>query len=148
VSLPTYRNQILLAEDDRTDANFFKRALDRLESPPELVWCKNGTEAYEGLSAFCQEGTLPRLAILDIKMPGMNGLELLERIKQDENICDIPVIIMSSSDEPQDISRAYDAGANGYLVKPNRFTELRELVSSIDYFWIKTNRLRPHTAQS
>jgi CheY-like chemotaxis protein len=138
-----YRNQILLAEDDTTDASFFRRALDRLDSPPELVWCKNGSEAYEGLSTGSRSGSLPRLAILDIKMPGMNGLELLEKIKAEEGTRDVPVIIMSSSDEPQDIARAYDAGANGYLVKPNRFTDLRELVSSIDYFWMKTNRLRP-----
>ncbi len=138
----------MLAEDDSTDASFFRRALERLDSPPELRWCKNGAEAYRDLATGCRAGSLPRLAILDIKMPGMNGLELLEKIKTEKDTCDVPVIIMSSSDEPQDIARAYDAGANGYLVKPNRFTELRELVSSIDYFWIKTNRLRPNSAES
>ena len=87
--------------------------------------------------------SFPRLAILDIKMPGMNGLELLAKIKSNDRTKDLPVIIMSSSDEPQDISCAYDCGANGYLVKPNRFQDLRELVGSIACFWIKTNRLRP-----
>ena len=138
-----YANQILLAEDDSTDADFFRRALSGLDSPPELTWCKNGTEAYERLSSFTTNTSLPRLAILDIKMPGMNGLELLEKLKSDERTRDLPVLIMSSSDEPQDINRAYDHGANGYLVKPNRFQDLRELVGSINYFWIKTNRLRP-----
>ena len=144
-----YNNQILLAEDDSTDADFFQRALNRLDSPPELVWCRNGTEAYEGLRRTSQSDTvsLPRLAILDIKMPGMNGLELLQKIKSDERMKSIPVIIMSSSDEPQDIAAAYDSGANGYLVKPSRFQELRELVGSINYFWIKTNRLRPLVAE-
>ena len=138
-----YSNEILLAEDDTTDAEFFQRALNRLESPPVLVWCKTGTEAYADLTTRGEQDALPRLAILDIKMPGMNGLELLQKIKADERTKDLPVIIMSSSDEPQDISRAYDHGANGYLVKPNRFQDLRELVGSINYFWIKTNRLRP-----
>ena len=138
-----YSNQILLAEDDSTDAEFFQRALTRLDSPPELVWCKNGREALDGLVRYSEEACLPRLAILDIKMPGMSGLELLEKLKSDSRTKDIPVIIMSSSDEPQDIARAYDGGANGYLVKPSRFQDLRELVGSINYFWIKTNRLRP-----
>lgn len=140
-----YANQILLAEDDSTDAEFFQRALSRLDSPPELVWCKNGTEALAGLEASSESSGLPRLAILDIKMPGMNGLELLEKLKSDARTKDMPVIMMSSSDEPQDIARAYDCGANGYLVKPSRFQDLRELVGSINYFWIKTNRLRPIT---
>ncbi|PPK88006.1 response regulator receiver domain-containing protein [Neolewinella xylanilytica] len=138
-----YANQILLAEDDSTDAEFFQRALRRLDSPPELVWCKNGLEALEGLSDVTNSKLLPRLAILDIKMPGMSGLELLAKLKSDERTKNLPVIIMSSSDEPQDIAMAYDYGANGYLVKPNRFQDLRELVNSINSFWIKTNRLRP-----
>lgn len=141
-----YTNQILLAEDDTTDAEFFQRALSRLESPPELVWCKNGVEALEGLASYSEAASLPRLAILDIKMPGMSGLEVLEKLKSDARTKDMPVIIMSSSDEPQDIARAYDCGANGYLVKPSRFQDLRELVGSINYFWIKTNRLRPATS--
>ena len=142
-----YVNQILLAEDDSTDAEFFQRALSRLDTPPDLIWCKNGKEAYDGLTRQTGDGGggggLPRLAIVDIKMPGMNGLELLEKIKTDDRLRSLPVIIMSSSDEPRDIARAYDTGANGYLVKPSRFQELRELVGSINYFWIKTNRLRP-----
>lgn len=138
-----YANEILLAEDNSTDADFFRRALGGLESPPSLFWCKNGTEAYENLHRRCDHDKLPRLAILDIKMPGMSGLELLEKFKTEEHTKNLPVIIMSSSDEPQDISRAYECGAKGYLVKPNRFQDLRELVSSINYFWMKTNRLRP-----
>ncbi|MGB3798173.1 MAG: response regulator [Lewinella sp.] len=138
-----YANQILLAEDDSTDAEFFQRALQRLDSPPELLWCKNGLEALEGLTSASSTGPLPRLAILDIKMPGMSGLELLEKLKQSERTKNLPIIMMSSSDEPQDIARAYDCGANGYMVKPNRFQDLRELVGSINSFWIKANRLRP-----
>ncbi|CAH0999000.1 Response regulator rcp1 [Neolewinella maritima] len=142
-----YSNQILLAEDDTTDATFFQRALNRLDAPPELLWCRSGTEAYEGLcrSSRPENMSLPRLAVLDIKMPGMTGLELLQKLKTDDRFRSLPVIIMSSSDEPQDIARAYDHGANGYLVKPSRFQELRELVSCINSFWIKTNRLRPIT---
>ena len=138
-----YANQILLAEDDTTDAEFFRRALGRLEAPPELVWFKNGQEVLEGLISDSDSPSLPRLAILDIKMPGMSGLELLDKLKRNPRTRDLPIIIMSSSDEPQDIAKAYEYGANGYLVKPNRFQDLRELVGSIDSFWIKTNRLRP-----
>ncbi|WP_116106127.1 response regulator [Lewinella sp. IMCC34191] len=138
-----YANQILLAEDDSTDAEFFQRALQRLDSPPELIWCKNGLDALEGLLNASASSPLPRLAILDIKMPGMSGLEVLEKLKANERTRNLPIIIMSSSDEPQDIAQAYDFGANSYLVKPNRFQDLRELVGSINSFWIKTNRLRP-----
>ena len=138
-----YANQILLAEDDSTDAEFFQRALRRLDAPPELVWCKNGLEALRDLTDVDNPKPLPRLAILDIKMPGMSGLEVLEKLKGNERTKNLPIIIMSSSDEPQDIAKAYDCGANGYLVKPNRFQDLRELVGSINSFWIKTNRLRP-----
>ena len=138
-----YANQILLAEDDSTDAEFFQRALRRLDTPPDLVWCKNGLEALRDLTDENDPKPLPRLAILDIKMPGMSGLEVLEKLKSNERTKNLPIIIMSSSDEPQDIAKAYDCGANGYLVKPNRFQDLRELVGSINSFWIKTNRLRP-----
>lgn len=138
-----YANQILLAEDDSTDAEFFRRALNRLDTPPELVWCKNGMEALADLTGGEAGKPLPRLAILDIKMPGMSGHEVLEKLKSNERTKNLPIIMMSSSDEPQDIAKAYDCGANGYLVKPNRFQDLRELVGSINSFWIKTNRLRP-----
>jgi len=143
-----YTNEILLAEDDATDAEFFRRALNKLDTPPTLTWCKNGLEALEGLQRREKNDQYPRLAILDIKMPGMSGLELLAKIKSNDRTKDLPVIMMSSSDEPQDISRAYDYGANGYLVKPNRFQDLRELVGSISCFWIKTNRLRPGNEQA
>lgn len=135
-----YDNTIFLAEDDPTDARFFQRALNNLDSPPDLIWRQTGQEAYETLM-HGRPGHLPRLAILDIKMPGMNGLELLRELKANDRTSKLPVIIMSSSDAPSDISRAYAEGANGYLVKPTRFRDLKELVSSIDYFWIKTNRL-------
>ena len=138
-----YSNRILLAEDDPTDADFFQRALNRLDTPPDLVWCRTGSQAFTDLVECTTKQQLPRVAVVDIKMPGMSGLELLEKIKSNDEIKHLPVIIMSSSDEPSDIARAYDNGANGYLVKPNKFRDLRELVTSIDYFWIKTNRLRP-----
>lgn len=138
-----YSNRILLAEDDLTDAEFFQRALNRLDAPPELVWHRSGAEALEDLVEGTSTHALPRVAVVDIKMPGMSGLELLEKIKSTDELRDLPVIIMSSSDEPSDIAKAYDNGANGYLVKPSRFRDLRDLVTSIDYFWIKTNRLRP-----
>lgn len=138
-----YSNSILLAEDDPTDAEFFQRALDRLDAPPSLVWFQSGSKAFTELVEGSGIHTLPRVAVVDIKMPGMSGLELLEKIKSNDELKGLPVIIMSSSDEPSDIAQAYDHGANGYLVKPNKFRDLRDLVTSIDYFWIKTNRLRP-----
>lgn len=141
-----YTDEILLAEDDLMDAQFFKRALSKLDTPPSLQWCKNGTEAYQRIFDLRQQDILPRLAILDIKMPGMSGIELLEKIKSNPKTKDLPVIILSGSDEPRDIASAYDHGANGYLVKPNKFQELKELVAAIHQFWIKTNRPRPLNA--
>ena len=143
-----YANEIILAEDEPNDASFFKRALNRLDDPPRLVWCKNGNEVLTALRERQERDELPRLTILDIKMPGMSGIELLRQIKSDKQLAHLPVLIMSSSDEKRDISNAYAAGANGYLVKPNRFQDLRQLVRSIHHFWLKTNRLRPLTLRS
>ncbi len=138
-----YANEILLVEDDLTDASFFRRAVTRLEDPPRLSWCKNAHEALENLAGRTDEGNYPRLAVIDIKMPGMNGLELLAKLRSQKTTKDLPVIMMSGSDEPRDIQDAYKIGTNSYVVKPNKFQELRELVESINHFWVKTNRLRP-----
>lgn len=143
-----YANEIILAEDDPTDATFFKRALNRLDDPPRLAWYQSGTEVLAALRERQQKDELPRLAILDIKMPGMNGIELLHAIKANPEFAHLPVLIMSSSDEKRDIKSAYAAGANGYLVKPNRFQDLRQLVRSIHQFWLRTNRLRPPSFQA
>lgn len=137
-------HHILLVEDDQNDADFFRRAVRKLDAPPSVVWCRNGQDALSQLRACTGREELPRVAILDIKMPGMNGLELLTELRKDEDTKNIPVIMMSSSDEPRDIRRAYREGANSYVVKPNRFQDLSQLVRSIDTFWVHANRLRPN----
>ena len=136
-----YANEILLVEDDSTDAKFFERAVKGLDQPPTFIWCKNAEEALHELSKRNKDNPPPRLAIFDIKMPGINGLELLDQVRRQELLRILPVIIMSSSDEPKDIRRAYATGANSYIVKPTRFRDLRKLVESIDTFWLHSNRV-------
>jgi CheY-like chemotaxis protein len=131
---------VLLVEDDLNDIFLVKRAfkMAHLENPLQVV--TDGEEATHYLSGRGKYADrhlypLPRLIVMDIKMPRMSGFDVLEWIKKDGALRRIPVIIVSSSDRPQDINQAYELGANAYMVKPVSFRAVERLFESITHYW-------------
>lgn len=127
---------VLLVEDDLNDIFLVKRAfkLAQIKNPLQVV--TDGQEAISylrGDSKYADRETcpLPKLVVMDIKMPRKTGFEVLEWIKGDHSLRRIPVVIVSSSDNPADINRAYELGANAYMVKPVDFRAVEHLFQSI-----------------
>jgi CheY-like chemotaxis protein len=131
---------VLLVEDDLNDIFLVKRAfkMAQLETPLQVV--TDGEEAMHYLSgdgkyANRESYPLPKLIVMDIKMPRMSGFDVLEWIKQEGALRRIPVIIVSSSDRAEDIDRAYELGTNAYMVKPVSHHAVERLFESITHYW-------------
>ncbi len=131
---------VLLVEDDLNDIFLVKRAFKMASIPNPLQVVTDGLEAIyylrgQGKYANRTSYPLPRLIVMDIKMPRRNGFEVLEWVKHDNLLRRIPVVIVSSSDNPADINRAYELGANAYMVKPVDFRAVEHLFQSITSYW-------------
>ena len=131
---------VLLVEDDLNDIFLVKRAFKRAEVHNPLQVVTDGGEAIqyligEGKYADRQTHPLPHLIVMDIKMPRMTGFDVLEWIKSEHTLRRIPVVIVSSSDRPEDINRAYELGANAYMVKPVDIKAVEHLFESITQYW-------------
>jgi len=140
--------EILLVEDSAADAEMTMRALRRNNLANKIHWVKDGEEALEymfrtGAYAQREPGSLPRLILLDIKMPKVDGIEVLRRLKADAATKAVPVVIMTSSDEEKDVLASYRLGVNSYIVKPVQFEAFLKTVAEIGLYWVLTNRL-PH----
>lgn len=137
--------EILLVEDSAADAEMTMRSLRRRGLANQLVWVKDGAEALDFI--FCsgahagRRNGHPRLVLLDIKMPKVDGIEVLRRVKSDERTRAIPVVIMTSSAEEQDVIESYQLGVNSYLIKPVEFTRFSEVVAQLGMYWAVLNRL-------
>lgn len=136
---------MLLVEDDPNDILLIQRAFNKacLVNPLKVV--RDGEEALNYLSGtgeFADRSRypLPSLILLDLKLPRKSGLEILQWLRQQPSLKHIPVIVLTSSKESSDVSRAYDLGANSYLVKPVGFEGLLELVKSIGMYWMILNK--------
>jgi len=130
--------EILLAEDNSADAEMTLRALKRNNLANRVRWVKDGEEALEYLFG---EGTRPpKLVLLDIKMPKVDGIEVLRRLKADPATQSIPVVVMTSSNEDRDVVESYRLGVNSYIVKPVQFDAFMETVAKIGLYWVLTNR--------
>lgn len=139
---------ILLAEDSAQDAELALRALRKNNLANKVVWVKDGQEALDFI--FCQgeyasrsPNHRPKLLLLDLKMPKVDGIEVLRRVKADQNSRSIPVVIMTSSNEERDVVESYRLGVNSYIVKPVDFTQFLETVSKAGLYWMVANRV-PH----
>jgi CheY-like chemotaxis protein len=131
---------VLLVEDDLNDIFLVKRAFKKAHIPNPLQVATDGVEAIrylqgDGKYVDRQLYPLPRLIVMDIKMPRKTGFEVLDWIKKDGILKRIPVIIVSSSDQPEDINHAYELGANAYMVKPVDFRAVETLFQSITHYW-------------
>lgn len=137
--------EILLVEDNPTDAELTMRALKKNNLTNKLVWVKDGAEALDflfatGTYADRSQEDLPKLVLLDLRMPKVDGLEVLQRIKADEKTKKIPVVILTSSKEDKDIVESYELGVNSYVSKPVEFDEFTEAVSTLGLYWILLNK--------
>jgi CheY-like chemotaxis protein len=135
--------EILLVEDNPLDAELTMRGLKNQKLANDIVWVKDGEEALDyvfrrGAYATRQERP-PRLILLDLKMPRLNGIEVTRIIKSDERTRRIPLVIMTSSREEQDVVQSYDLGANSFIVKPLSFESLAEVARQAGFYWLAIN---------
>lgn len=139
-----HSGHVLLADDNATDAELTTRALDIGGISRNVVWVQDGEAALDYLfrkGAYAQRCVgNPRLMLLDLHMPKIDGLDVLARIKTDPQLCSIPVVIMSSSDQESDMARSYERHANSYIVKPVDFKQFTDQVSMLGQYWIRVNR--------
>jgi len=139
--------RILLVEDDPKDIELTLDALSEHNLANKIVVARDGVEALDYLyrrGAFAQrpEGN-PVVILLDIKMPRLDGLQVLKQLKADEQMQIIPIVILTSSRESRDLEECYQLGVNAYVVKPVRFTEFVNAVKEIGVFWALINEPPP-----
>lgn len=139
---------ILLIEDNPDDELLTRRALRRIEKVPhDVVVVRDGVAALEYLHGSSESGEapakLPDLVLLDLKMPKLSGLEVLQRLRSHERTCDLPVVVFTSSSEERDLRSSYDMGANAYVRKPVDFAEFAEAVRKLGLFWLLVNESPP-----
>jgi CheY-like chemotaxis protein len=136
---------ILLAEDDANDAALALTSLERTIPKNSIITVADGAEALDYLyrrGKFVESGQgRPCLVLLDLKMPKLDGIEVLRQIKGDPDLKTIPVVMFTSSKQESDVSLCYELGANAYVVKPVDFVKFRETIESIASFWARINEL-------
>jgi len=135
---------ILIVEDNPTDVMLIRRALARLKIANPVQVIADGDRAVDYLSghddyADRMQFPLPALILLDLKLPRRSGLEVLEWLRRQEGLRRVPVVMLTSSRQSDDVNRAYDLGANSYLVKPVEFDGLQEMLGTINTYWIDWN---------
>ncbi|MEI8173869.1 MAG: response regulator [Deltaproteobacteria bacterium] len=139
---------ILLVEDNPSDVDLTKRALTKARIANELVVADDGQEALDylfGTGHYAGRDTAPLLALvlLDLKLPKVDGLEVLKRIRADARTKRLPVVILTSSKEEQDIATGYDLGANSYIRKPVDFSQFAEAIANLGMYWLVLNEPPP-----
>ncbi|WP_116807835.1 response regulator [Steroidobacter cummioxidans] len=143
----SHTGYILLADDNPTDAELTIRALEIGGVSQQVVWVQDGEAALhyvfrQGVYAQRASGN-PKLMLLDLHMPKIDGLDVLAQIKADPKTRSTPVVIMSSSDQESDMARSYKAHANSYIVKPVDFKQFTDQVSLLGQYWTRINRAGP-----
>ena len=141
--VPANRHQeFLLVEDDEDHAYVVQRILKTSSRNTNLRWISTAMAAYEYLDSVAKErhSDLPALIILDLKLPGLDGHELLKMIKGHAILRSLPVVILTSSGNAADIAKAYELNANSYLQKPGSLIEFKKLISDLETYWREWNR--------
>jgi len=138
--------EILLVEDNAQDEELTLRALKERNIANQVFVAHDGAEALdfffgEGSHPWREIGIVPRVILLDLKLPKVDGLEVLRRLKADERTRALPVVVLTSSREEPDIAAAYRLGANSYIVKPVDFESFARAVSDVGLYWVLLNEL-------
>jgi two-component system response regulator len=137
--------EILLVEDSASDAEMTINALKKNNLANKLLHLKDGSAALdfifgEGPYLGRSVEDKPRVILLDLKMPKVNGIEVLERIRSDARTRTIPVVMLTSSREDPDIEKCYELGVNSYVIKPVEFEEFQKAISNLGLFWMIVNQ--------
>ena len=140
--------EILLVEDNRSDAEMTIRALKKNNLANNLLHLRDGAEALDFIFAMGEyDGrkieNRPKVILLDLKMPKINGIEVLRKIKEDARTRKIPIVVLTSSREDPDIQTCYTLGVNSYVVKPVEFEEFHKAISDLGLYWMIVNQ-PPH----
>jgi two-component system response regulator len=136
---------ILLVEDNRDDEALTLRALRKSHIANQVVVCRDGVEALDYLFArgsFAGRDVhdMPQVVLLDLKLPKVDGLEVLRQVRADSRISMVPVVVLTSSREDEDIARSYQLGANSYVRKPVDFVEFSEAARQLGMYWLLLNQ--------
>jgi CheY-like chemotaxis protein len=138
---------ILLAEDDAVVADLILHTLATMTPAPKVVHVRDGVEALDFLAArghYAQRLPInPTLVLLDVKMPRLDGFEVLKRVKTDERLKTTPVIMFTSSQDERDVRESYLLGANAYVVKPVEFRRFAFVLQHLESFWLGINHPPP-----
>jgi two-component system response regulator len=139
---------ILLVEDNADDEALTVRALKKSNVVNNLAIARDGVEALDylfstGIYAGQHVGVLPSLVLLDLKLPKLDGLEVLRRLRADERTKRLPVVVLTSSKEEQDLVKSYNYGANSYIRKPVDFNQFTEAVQQLGMYWLMLNEAPP-----
>ncbi|RYH33979.1 MAG: response regulator [Alcaligenaceae bacterium] len=135
---------ILLVEDSPNDAELAIRALKKNGFANKMLWVKDGEQAINYLfrrGEYSQhDEASPKLVLLDLKMPRVDGMEVLRAMKEDQRTRRIPVVMLTSSQEERDVAQSYDLGVNSYVVKPMDFGAMADVVCQAGAYWLGVNR--------
>lgn len=138
--------KILLVEDNPDDVALTLRALKSHNITNDVAVAQDGAQALDylfGANGNPRRDELPAVVLLDLKLPKVNGLEVLQRIRADEGTRLLPVVILTSSDEERDVIQGYSLGANSYVRKPVDFVEFTEAAKQLGLYWLLMNRAPP-----
>ncbi|OGW50733.1 MAG: two-component system response regulator [Nitrospirae bacterium RBG_19FT_COMBO_42_15] len=137
--------EILLVEDNPNDAELALRSLKKHNLANKILWVKDGAEALDflfhtGVYADRASNDIPKVVLLDLKLPKVDGLEVLRRVKSDEKMKVIPVVVLTSSQEEQDRVESYKLGVNSYIVKPVEFEKFVSAIEKLGLYWMLLNK--------
>lgn len=134
--------EILLVEDNPLDAELTLRALNQHNLSNKVYWVKDGVEALDFLFPTEEQNNLLHIkfVLMDLKIPKVNGLEVLKKIRSEETTRTLPVVMLTSSGESPDIKDAYALGINSYIVKPIQFASFSEVVAKLGFYWAIINK--------
>jgi len=151
--MPEHEVEILLVEDSPEDAELTLHSLRRNNLANRIYWARDGEEGLDFL--FCRGAFSdrsfqhpPRVVLLDLKLPKVDGLEVLRQLKDDPRTRCVPVVVLTSSREEEDVVRGYRNGANSYVQKPVEFAQFREAVRQLGLYWMVTNEPPPESTFS